>query len=170
MGRLSDRQAAVLAAVERIGRPVMADLWEQFPELAPSSIKRVVDALERRGLVGRSGDDRRVYLNGVTWWSTALPTTEDAPTLDAVVAALDRAGLSLEQRGDAKEGCVTAFLPLVELEAELRSQPSATLDRLRAVLRELEARGWPVRLSIDAIAVGSEPFVEVKLRPPERVR
>jgi hypothetical protein len=167
--RLTDRQTAVLAAVERVGRPVMADLWEQFPELAPSSIKSVLDALERRGLVRHSGDDRQVYLNGVTWWSTAMPGAEGAPALDRLVAALDRAGLELEQRGDAPEGCVTAFLPIVELEAELQSQPSGILDRLRAVLRELEAQGSPVRLSIDEISAGAEPLVRLKLRPLERV-
>jgi DNA-binding MarR family transcriptional regulator len=57
MRRLTDRQVAVLAAIERHGNPTMAELRGQLHALAAGAIARVVDALEQRGLVARTGDD-----------------------------------------------------------------------------------------------------------------
>lgn len=56
--RLTERQAAVLATVERLGRPMMADLWKEFPDLAPSAIRDVPTRLEKRGLVDHAGEPR----------------------------------------------------------------------------------------------------------------
>jgi len=93
--KLTDRQAAVLAAVERLGRPVMADLWSQFPDLAPSVIKKVLDALGTKGLVDHAGDHSQAFVNGVHWWSTALTPTEYADELALIVGALDEAKVGL---------------------------------------------------------------------------
>ena len=60
--RLTDRQVAVLAAVERLGQPTIPDLWPEFPALAPSEIHRVLKALIRKGLVERSGNPQWAYL------------------------------------------------------------------------------------------------------------
>jgi DNA-binding IclR family transcriptional regulator len=60
--RLTDRQVAVLAAVERLGQPTIPDLWQEFPALAPSEIYRVLKALIRRGYVEESGNRHWVYL------------------------------------------------------------------------------------------------------------
>jgi hypothetical protein len=163
--RLTERQAAVLAAVERVGRPVMADLWEQFPELNPSAIKKVLDGLEKQSLVAHSGDESRVYLNGVTWWSTALTPTAESPELEAILSALRESELELAHGADPQEGCVTVLLPLVEVESDLQGLPSAPLDSLRSCIRELEADGSGVRVAIVGISAGPEPLVTIKLRP-----
>jgi DNA-binding IclR family transcriptional regulator len=60
--RLTDRQVAVLAAVERLGRPTIPDLRTQFPALAPSEIHRVLKSLIGRGYVEASGNPMWVYL------------------------------------------------------------------------------------------------------------
>jgi DNA-binding IclR family transcriptional regulator len=53
--RLTDRQVAVLAAIERLGSPTLPELRAQLTALAPSATSRVVEALERRGLVAQRG-------------------------------------------------------------------------------------------------------------------
>lgn len=62
MRRLTDRQVAVLAAVERLGRPTLPDLRYEFPHLTPSAVLRVLDALEAKGYVRSSGNRHWVYL------------------------------------------------------------------------------------------------------------
>src|SRR5581483_8226604 len=62
MKRLTDRQVALLAAVERLGRPTLPDLRFEFPQLAPSTVLRTLNALEKKGLVTSSGDHQWVYL------------------------------------------------------------------------------------------------------------
>ena len=69
---LTNRQAAVLAAVERLGQPTMLELRAEMSALAPSAIARVLDALERRALVDGAGDEALIYLGGVRFWSTAF--------------------------------------------------------------------------------------------------
>lgn len=67
MRKLTVRQAAVLAAIERHREATLFDLREDFPALMPSAVERVVRSLERRGLVQREGDDEQVFLGGVTF-------------------------------------------------------------------------------------------------------
>jgi len=62
MKRLTDRQLAVLAAVERLGRPTLPDLRYEFPGLSPSTVLRTLDALEKKGLVRSSGKREWAYL------------------------------------------------------------------------------------------------------------
>ena len=71
----TNRQAAVLAAVERLGQPTRLELRAEMSALAPSAIARVLDALERRGLVDGAGDEALIYLGDVRFWSTALRPT-----------------------------------------------------------------------------------------------
>ena len=73
MRKLTDRQVAVLAAIERLGSPTLPELRGQLTALAPSVIYRVIEALERRGLVIERGYGavrfvavRRGYGAGVT--------------------------------------------------------------------------------------------------------
>ena len=161
--KLTVRQTAVLAAVERRGRPVMADLWEDFPDLQPSAIKRVLESLEKNGLVARAGDDSLVYLNGVTWWSTA-GSDDEPPLLTAVRSAFEAADLGTRLSADPRTGILQLWLPLVEVEALLSGLPSAPVRRLRAVLRDLHEHGIPTRLTIDTeIAIGPEPMLAVQI-------
>jgi hypothetical protein len=163
--RPSERQAAVLAAVERLGRPMMADLWEQFPDMQPSAIKKVLDSLESKGLVEHAGEESKVYLNGVHWWSTALSATEYPPDVARVAEAVEAADLGVDHNADPHEEQVTVFIPLVEVEGDLQSLPSRPLDRLRSCIQHLEASGTFVRLTIAGITAGAESQVIVKLSP-----
>jgi hypothetical protein len=164
--KLTDRQTAVLAAVERLGRPVMADLWQEFPKLAPSTIKRVLDALENKGRVDHSGDDAQAFVNGVHWWSTALAPTEYGDDLAALVRAVEEANLGLRHSPDPHDGCVTVFLPLVELESYLRGLPSQPMVDLRSCVERLEAAGHSLRVTISTeITNDPEPLLAVQVRP-----
>jgi len=164
--RLTDRQTAVLAAVERLGRPVMADLWEEFPDLAPSAVKKVLDALETKGLVEHAGDDSQVFINGVHWWSTALTPTEYNEDLAAIIEAVEQAQLGLRHSANPHHESVTVFLPLVELESYLRGLPSGPLDRLRACVKDAEAAGHSLRITISTqITNDPEPLLAVQLLP-----
>ena len=164
--RLTDRQTAVLAAVERLGRPVMADLWEQFPELAPSAIKKVLDALEKKGLLSHAGDDSQAFVNGVHWWSTALTPAERDDQLAVVVQAVEAAALALRYSVDPHDRSVTLFLPVVELEAYLRGLPSDPMETLRSCVEGIEAHGQSVRVTVSTqITNNPEPLLAVNLRP-----
>jgi hypothetical protein len=55
--RLTNRQNAVLAAVERRRSCTVSNLCGDFPQLKPSAIEQVLDSLERRGLLTRHGTD-----------------------------------------------------------------------------------------------------------------
>lgn len=164
--RLTERQAAVLAAVERLGRPVMTDLWEQFPDLAPSAIKRVLDSLEKKGLVEHAGDESQAYLNAVRWWSTALKPSQSDPRLAEIATAI--AALKLEHSVDPHEQAVQVFLPLVEIESYLRGLPSEFVDGLRSAITELERDGNPVRLTINTqLTTNPEPLLVLHISPVE---
>lgn len=168
MGRprkLTDRQAAVLAAVERRGRPVMADLWQDFPDLQPSAIKRVLESLEKRGLISHAGDDSLVYLNGVSWWSTA-GEGEPSALFAAMREALGSRSLGLRVSADPQAGMLRLFLPLVEVEAVLAGLPSAAVQRIQAARELLERRGVPTRLTVDSrIGIEPEPILVVQIEP-----
>ena len=164
--KLTNRQTAVLAAVERLGRPVMADLWQEFPELAPSAIKKVLGALQQKGLVDHAGDDSQAFVNGVHWWSTALRPTEYDDRLAAVVGAMEDAKLGLRHSADPHDRSVTVFLPLVELEAHLHGLPSEPMERLRSCVESIEGAGQSVRVTISTqITNDPEPLLAVQVRP-----
>lgn len=63
--RLTPRQTAILAAIERRGCATLVELRDDFPELAPSVVASVLEALVRRQLVRASGDPSLVYVGGV---------------------------------------------------------------------------------------------------------
>ena len=143
----------------------MADLWKQFPDLAPSAIRKVLRSLESKGLVGHAGDESQSYVGGVHWWSTAMSPTHADPALARIEDAIEAANLGVKHHVDPAERHVTLTLPLVELEGDLQGLPSKTLDRLRSCIRVLEADGASVRLTISEITTGTEPVVHVKLAP-----
>jgi hypothetical protein len=59
--RLTERQVAVLAAVERMGNPTIPELRRQFPSLTASAILSVIVALQQKGKVVTQGEARWVY-------------------------------------------------------------------------------------------------------------
>jgi hypothetical protein len=164
--RLTDRQAAVLAAVERLGRPAMGDLWNEFPDLQPSAIKKVLDSLSRKGLVDSAGDPGQVYLGGVHWWSTAISPTRRDQALERIVEALADAELGLDVSVDDQEHAVTLFLPLSEVERLLQGAGSQVIARIGKCVHRLDTDGLAVRAVISTeVAIGPEPRLAAKLVP-----
>ena len=76
MKNLTTRQTAVLAAVERLGRPTIPDLKGQFPHLYPSEIWRVLCSLKKRGLVAFSGNPHWRYLGDLIPPDFSIPNDE----------------------------------------------------------------------------------------------
>lgn len=76
MKKLTARQTAVLATVERLGEPTIPDLKGQFPPLYPSEIWRVLCSLERRGLVAFSGNPYWRYLGDLMPPDFSIPSDE----------------------------------------------------------------------------------------------
>ena len=60
--KLTDRQVAVLAAVERLGDATLPEITAEFRGLSASRVLRVLEALILRELVEWRGDLRWVYL------------------------------------------------------------------------------------------------------------
>lgn len=67
MRRLTNRQAALLAAVERAGRVTVMDLG------GASALARRLETLVGRGLLKTEGDPRNIYLGRPELWSTPPP-------------------------------------------------------------------------------------------------
>jgi DNA-binding MarR family transcriptional regulator len=67
--RLTDGEVAVLAAIERLGSPLLADLRRDLRVLDVSAIWGHIESLERRGLVAEHGSPPRF---------TAVPTGRGA--------------------------------------------------------------------------------------------
>lgn len=67
--RLTDGQVAVLAAVERLGSPVLAELRRELRALDVGSIWAQIESLERRGLLAEHGSPPQF---------TAVPTGRGA--------------------------------------------------------------------------------------------
>ena len=60
--RLTDKQVAVLAAVERLGHPTVPELAWELDAMNPSEIVRVLDALEAKERVVATGSRDWIYL------------------------------------------------------------------------------------------------------------
>lgn len=88
MRKLTDRQIAVLAALERRGGRARLPwfAYEEFPALAPSVVGKVLDALEARGLVYSQGDRGLKYCGKLEWCLGEEPA--EVPLGEGVVSAL----------------------------------------------------------------------------------
>lgn len=75
---LTDRQVAVLAAIERRGASTLPDLRDDFPTLPPSAVLRSIVGLVRRELVAHTGSDADVYVGGVTFTPFHTNTRKEA--------------------------------------------------------------------------------------------
>jgi DNA-binding MarR family transcriptional regulator len=76
--RLTVRQSAVLAAIERRRECTLLDLNDDFPDLDPSTVYRVIESLCAKSLVNREGDFDGVFLGELTF----LPTRLGEPSYD----------------------------------------------------------------------------------------
>jgi hypothetical protein len=168
---LTQRQTAVLAAVERFGEPTLPDLREEFPDLAPSEIYRVLESLERRGKIDWAGDDDARYLGGVRFWSTALRPTDVPEALewlyeDLLSGSSGTQGFEL----DPYRRTITAHLPLADLAAYLRGEEVPHLEKLRRTLKLLQgaARFDDMRIwSQQREDLFGEPVLVLELRLPD---
>ena len=66
----------MLAAVERLGRPTLPDLHYEFPDFAPSAVRRTLEALRAKGLVESSGNPHRTYLGVGGFGAPQIPLEE----------------------------------------------------------------------------------------------
>jgi len=85
MRKLTDRQVAVLAAIERTGNPTALGLGYEFRTTA-AKIYRVIETLIRRGLVEQTGNPHWVYLGGPEDWGPSIhwPPGMEIPAEDIV--------------------------------------------------------------------------------------
>ena len=77
MRRLTNRQVAVLAAIERLGCPTLPELRLELPVLRQSEIAGCVAGLALRGLVAEAGEPPRF---------TAVPRDSRTGRRDSVPA------------------------------------------------------------------------------------
>jgi hypothetical protein len=157
----------VLAAVERLGDPTMLDLSPQFQELPPSALARVLEVLERDGLIARAGDPGQIYVGGVRFWSVAHRPDHPDPAVARLGEALRLESLPYASRIEGDRKTIIILIPLADLTADLL-QESPALDELRRRLREAV-----VAVSSDIELVGEVSLhqgvpalpLELRLRP-----
>lgn len=164
--KLTPRQTAVLAAVERLGQPGMLELSAEF-NFAPSEIARVLEVLEQRGLVARSGDPALIYTGGVRFWATARNGEPDTEWLRSLLDALTQ-GEVIAGWIEPDQRAVVVYLPLCSVERQLLEGDDERFECLSARIRELRGNG---RLAgIDVAAAVShekgEAALKVSLAPP----
>jgi hypothetical protein len=97
MKRLTDRQVAVLAAVERLGRATLPDLRYEFPDLAPST---VLDALKKKGLVESSGKREWAYLGVGGFGAPSIAPETSCASVDATALTPPMDEVNAVRRGD----------------------------------------------------------------------
>ena len=116
--KLTPRQTAVLAALERRGQTTIWDLREgDFPGLAPSTIGRVLDRLVEDGLVRASGDPAKRFVGGVRYWAASREPKAEDLELDTLVARLrspDRIAWA-----DYERGVISVLVPLNDILEDL---------------------------------------------------
>jgi hypothetical protein len=120
----------VLAAVERIGDPTLLDLSPEFPDLAPSALARVLDALEQSGRTTRAGDPGQIYAGGVRFWSISHKQADMDPALADLTDALSPERLPYDTRVESERRTIVILIPVSDLSADLLAGAPA-LDVLR---------------------------------------
>lgn len=160
--RLTNRQTAVLAAVERLGRCSVPDLGAQLPGMMPSAIAAVLAALERRGLIRHAGNRSMIYMGGVEFWPTARAAS-DASKLHAAAEALRRS-TRYTAWVDEDRRTVSLLVPMSAVLAEVTGS-DADFSNLRAVVKEMldaEAVRGPA-IETDVVADGPIPSLQLNL-------
>jgi hypothetical protein len=77
MRELSQHESVVLAAVECLGRPTLAELHSEVGGRY-RELKRALDGLQNRGLLDTEGDPRLVYVGGVRYQAKLSASSGDA--------------------------------------------------------------------------------------------
>ena len=146
----------------------MLDLHEDFPQLAPSAVAKVLDALSERDLVRRAGDPAQIYVGGVEFWPASRSVTEEDEELRELTARLEEAGWSA--RPDHERGLIVVALPIEDVNEALIGLANNRFDALQALIHSFEeeaAIAWTSISSELAIAGGTPSLqVELGLRGP----
>ena len=161
--KLTPRQAAVLAAIERRGRATLLDLRDDFPDIAPSTVARVTDVLRGRELIRGFGDPSLIYAGGVEFVATRR--AEPPSDLDAVVAELRATGLTAF--GDRDGRHATVLLPVVTVQDQLTqtlSDERKAWDALAEALAELDRRALVAWIDIDTELSAHEGVPALQVR------
>lgn len=147
--RLTNRQAAVLAAVERRGRTTVDALGADFRDVASSTLVRTLDRLHELGHVDRAGDPSLVYVGGVEFWARPREPTSPTVVAEAVLARLrhefgdHRAWLHPGRHDVVLAG------PLVDISQALQGD-DAPLTRIAGFVAMLRREGTAVSLTVGA--------------------
>lgn len=162
--KLTARQTAVLAALERRGEATLLDLRGDFPDLAPSVVARVLDVLVDRGLVRRTGDPGQIYLGGVFFWAASRTPPDTDAELDAIRKRLKDGGW--DAWADSERGLVVVLLPIVDVHEGLVGMVGNAFDRLGQIVSELVMTNLIASTSVSTeISVNDgTPALQVELR------
>jgi len=167
--RLTDRQAAVLASVERCGSATGLDLWRAFRPLNQSTLVRVLDRLVELGFLVAEGDPALRYCGGVRYAPAG-----DVEPLDPLIEGLGRfASETLGLRTWRLGAAVRIALPLSEIERDLSGgfysafsliagySKAGSLDHLRARLSTLVKQGLVKAEVLSGVLGGPEAALVV---------
>jgi hypothetical protein len=125
--KLTPRQQAVLESLERRVDATLLDLRDDFPTLAPSAVRRVLESLTKRGLAWWTGNQEHVYLGGVTYHSRHSDVFWDR----AWNTEIDQLAEILEQAGE-EDGVPPD---------NTRDGSEPTIDEIDALDPEFQTRG-----------------------------
>jgi hypothetical protein len=130
--RITDRQPAVLAAVERRRSATLLDLRPDFPALMPSATCRVLRRLEELELLVSEGERHTEYIGGVRWFPP-----EAVPNVSSGLARLEAYLLAqlegLDVYLDSARGSVVISIPYHAVASGLTGHDER-LDAVRQVL------------------------------------
>jgi hypothetical protein len=143
--RLTERQAAVLAAVKRLGSANAFDLRAAFPDLAQSELMRNGDRLVELGHLRVEGDPTRRYLGGVRYFPAGSRSSL-APELADLHRYLSE---TLQLTSWIAEGRIGVAMPQEEAERRLLGRSWCALD---LVALSWIVEGW-ASLSYDEVPV-----------------
>lgn len=164
--RLTARQTAVLAAVERLGDPNMLELSAEIGG-APSSIVKVLEALEDRGLIERWGQPDLIYIGGVRFSVLSRGEPKLGESLRRLLTECERIGM--EPWVDCDRRVVAVWVPLRAIEAALADGDHLALSNLRDKVQTLHAEGAIARAVLrESVQVTSGGVLALVLRlvPP----
>jgi hypothetical protein len=127
----------------------LPELHADFPDLAPSAIHRVLQALERKQLVASSGDPSRVYLGAVSFWRRGMPPAVDE-SLEVIDAELREARVPFDHWVDLEDRRVVVLVPVEQWMWGLVAYDTDELHRPRGAVNGLRTSDQIECVRVDA--------------------
>jgi len=160
--KLTPRQSAVLAAIERRGSATLLELWTyEFPRLPQSVLARVAERMVERGHLVAEGNSHFIYTGGVRFWPKKARPAVSADLRGVVDRLGGLTGLKSWIESDVGAGCI--LLPVSEIERHVEGRPWSAFDLIAGEpdgtldLMQKTIRSYPKD--------GLEISVEVRVRP-----